>query len=236
MRLTLFFTTSLIIFSLSSCVPLLVGGGSVATVTNAAKQKGLGGAISDSQISSVFKVKLYSKDQDLHRRVGVNVQNGEILLTGSLDSQELLDEVEQIAWSVDGVRKVINEMGVQKEEGLGLGEGMSDGWITTQIKSSIMFTDNVKSINYSIKTVSGIVYIMGNADNEAELKTVMEVARKTHGVKKVMNYVKVRENGGDKEESDSSSSKEPNFDAPADEVASEEPEAITVEKEAVEGD
>lgn len=217
--------------------PCSWGGGSVTTVTNAAKQKGLGGAISDSQISSVLKVKLYSKDQDIHRRVGVNVQNGEVLLTGSLDSQELLDEVEQIAWSVDGVRKVINEMGVQKEEGLGFGEGMSDGWITTQIKSSIMFTENVKSINYSIKTVSGVVYIMGNAENEAELNIVMETARKTRGVKKVMNYVKIRENGTSSEDGASSSKeKEPNFDAPADEVASEEPEKITVEKEAVDGD
>lgn len=188
---------------LSSCVPLLVAGSSVATVTTAAKDKGVSGSIGDTQISTNIKTKLYKKDQEIHRHVGVNVQNGEVLLTGSLATQTLLDEVEQIVWSVPGVTKVMNEMGVKDDDSLGLGEATSDGWITTQIKTSLTFTADVKSINYSIKTVSGVVYIMGTAQSQVELDKVMETARKTRGVIKVMSYVKVRENTGTSEESSS---------------------------------
>ncbi|MBX9977555.1 MAG: BON domain-containing protein [Alphaproteobacteria bacterium] len=190
---------------LSSCVPLIVAGGSVATVTTAAKDKGISGSMGDTQISTSIKAKLYQKDQDIHRRVGVNVQNGEVLLTGSLATQALIDEVEQIVWSIPGVTKVMNEMGVNSDDSLGFSEATTDSWITTQVKSSLVFTADIKSINYSIKTVSGVVYIMGTAQNQAELDKVMEIARKTRGVKKVMSYVKVCENLGASEPNEHSS-------------------------------
>ncbi len=178
---------------LSSCVPLFVAGTGVATVTTAAKEKGLGGSINDTQISANIKTKLYQKDQDIHRRVGVNVQNGEVLLTGSLATQEVINDVEQIVWSVAGVKKVMNEVGINADDSLGLGEAATDSWITTQIKSSLVFTADIKSINYSIKTVSGVVYVMGVAQNQAEHDKVLEAARKIRGVKRVVSYVQMRE-------------------------------------------
>ena len=170
----------------------MVAGG-VATVTTATKEKGIGGSVSDTQISATIKTKLYQKDQEIHRRVGVNVQDGEVLLTGSLATRELIDEVEQIAWSVQGVKKVMNDMGISSDDSFGLTQGTTDSWITTQLKSSMLFDSSIKSINYSLKTVSGVVYIMGVAQDKSELNKVVQLARTTKGVQKVQSYVKIKD-------------------------------------------
>jgi osmotically-inducible protein OsmY len=75
---------------------------------------------------------------------------------------------------------------------------MSDSFITARVKSNILFNGDVKSINYSIKTVGATVHIMGIAQNQAELDKVLAAARGTSGVKKVISYVKVKDvNGAD---------------------------------------
>ena len=48
-------------------------------------------------------------------------------------------------------------------------------------------------MNYSIQTVKHVVYIMGIAQNEDELKKVTEIAGSTPGVKKVVCFVKTKD-------------------------------------------
>lgn len=182
-------------FLLTSCFPAVIGSGATV-VTSAAKEKGVTGTWSDSQISVALKAKIYNYDRDAHRRVGINVQNGEVLLTGTLPNQEQVDKVEQLAWQVQGVKRVINHVGVTTDDGLNIKEGSKDSWITTQIKTNLLFEGDIKSINYSIKTVSSIVHVMGIAQNQAELDKVLKIARNTKGVKKVVSYVQIKENAG----------------------------------------
>lgn len=204
------------LLSLSACLPVMVGGGGAGVVTSAAREKGIGGAWSDSQISTSLKTKIYQYDRDAHRRVGVNVQDGEVLLTGSLPNQKMIDKVEQITWSIKGVKKVINDIGVNADDSLGVGEAASDGLVTTRIKSKILFDGDIKSINYSIKTVGGVVHVMGIAQNQVELDKVLNVARNTAGAKKVVSYVKIKERSGEEPASE---------EAPEETPATEEQEA-----------
>ena len=54
----------------------------------------------------------------------------------------------------------------------------------------------VSSINYSIDTVQGTVYLMGFAQNREELNRVIEISRTVKGVNGVVSYVKFV--GGDR--------------------------------------
>ena len=55
-----------------------------------------------------------------------------------------------------------------------------------------MFDSQVKSINYTIKTANGIVYIVGSARSQAELERVTGYARNIPNVRKVVTYVRIR--------------------------------------------
>src|SRR5690606_17011214 len=90
---------------------------------------------------------------------------------------------------VGGVKQVINEIRVADSEGFpGF---VKDNWITTRLRTAITFEKNIQSLNYSIDTVQGVVYLMGVAMNEAELSRVMEIARTIPNVKQVVSYVKM---------------------------------------------
>ena len=140
----------------------------------------------------VIKAKLYSFDTDMHARVTVNVEGGEVLLTGSVNKQEWPIEAERIAWEASGVKKVLNNIEVVDNDDIGVGIYAQDSWITTQLKSKLLFGDDIRSLNYSIKTVGGVAYISGIAQSKEELDKVLEIASKTSGVTKVVNYTKVR--------------------------------------------
>jgi hypothetical protein len=68
----------------------------------------------------------------------------------------------------------------------------SDSWITTRIRSSLLFEKDLYSLNYTVETVNGVVYLTGIGQDEVEINRVVEVARNVGGVKKVVNHVKVK--------------------------------------------
>jgi osmotically-inducible protein OsmY len=176
---------------LSACIPAIVGGGAATVGVAATQEKGVAGAWTDTKISTAIKLGLYQKDPDLHRLVDVNVQNGEVLLTGAVPKEEWHLEAVRISWETPGVQRVIDNIG--KSEGATLGVYTKDTWITTTLKSTLMFDGDIQSRNYSIKTVSGQVYIMGIAQDQAEVDKVVNHARNIDGVTKVVSYVKVKE-------------------------------------------
>lgn len=175
---------------LSSCAPAIIGGGAAVVGGALVKEKGLSGSLSDSQISAKIEMELYKKDPDLHRRISITVQNGEVLLTGAIPkSEDHLDAV-RLTWDVQGVKRVIDNIAVS--EGGTVGLYAKDTWITTQIKTKMLFDKDIQSANYSVKTVSGKVHLMGIAQGEEELGIVTNIASRTEGVNKVISYVKMK--------------------------------------------
>ena len=67
-----------------------------------------------------------------------------------------------------------------------------DIWISTKIKLKILKELEIIGHNYNIETVNKIVYIIGIVDDENELQTVVDIAKNTKGVIKVINYVKIQ--------------------------------------------
>jgi osmotically-inducible protein OsmY len=185
---------------LTGCAaPLLIGGGAAVGVM-ATREKNVTTTLSDGEISIKIKAKLYSFDKDLHAHVGLNVQNGEALLTGSVPKEEWIIEAERLSWQVRGVKAVHNNLTAMKDPNSiseALGSVPKDSFITTQVKAKLLFEENVRSANFSVKTVDSVVYIMGIARHQAEADHVVKVASKVGGVKKVVNYIEVDpERGG----------------------------------------
>ena len=176
--------------SLSACAPAIIGG-AAAVGGSVFQEKGVSGNITDSQISTKIKVALYQEDPNVYHHVNVTVQNKEVLLTGNVDTNEMHLQAIKISWDTKGVKRVIDNMTVAKSASFGL--YAKDTWLTTQIKTQLLFHQNIQSVNYSIKTVEGNVYIMGIAQNQAELNEVTEVIRHIDGVKKVISYVHSRD-------------------------------------------
>ena len=188
------FPTNILILStllcLNGCIAPFIMGGAAAGAMVATREKGIGGTMSDSNLCTKVKMNLYNFNADLHAKISVSVQNQEVLLTGVVQDASWSQEAERLAKSVNDVKNVINNIETEGEEGLG--SMTSDSWITTRVRSSLLFEKDLYSLNYTVETVNGVVYLTGVGQDETEINRVAEVARNVGGVKKVVNHVKIK--------------------------------------------
>lgn len=187
--------TALVALSLPAfvqgCTPLALATGAGATVGVAAAQEGgLKGAATDTSIRLSITDLWLKHDAKMYARLALTVKEGRVLITGHVPSPDMRVDAVRLAWQADGVRQVINEIVVDKD--VGVGAYMTDSWVTSDIKARLMFDKYVQSINYSIETVAGVVYIMGVAQDQKELDRVLDYARNTKYVKSVTSYVRLR--------------------------------------------
>jgi len=183
---------SVLVCVLSGCTRVgVVTGAAAVTGTAATSERGLGTTISDDRIWLEINRSWLAHDPTVFEAVKLQVHEGRVLLTGVVDRPEARMDAVRIAWGVDGVREVINEIVVSRE---GDSESfLRDRWIVSQLRSKLLFDREIRSINYSIETVAGVVYLMGIAQSEAELQRAIDHARDIAYVRRVVSYVQLKD-------------------------------------------
>lgn len=173
---------------LTGCAaPFIVGGGALVTVPF--RKKGVSGTINDMSLTTSVNAKLYDYDSKAFTQIDTDVYNGEVLLTGLVENPTISTKAEELAWTVEGVKAVYNHIQPSKNSLL---DYTKDSWITTKIKSQFLTDADIKNLNYSVKTLAGVVYILGTAESQIELEKVHSVSGETTGVTKVISYVTLK--------------------------------------------
>ncbi|QKX02792.1 BON domain-containing protein [Wolbachia endosymbiont of Litomosoides sigmodontis] len=190
MRLIISLSLAIFLITQSGCTTLMIGG-VVATATAITMQdKSLGNIVDDTTMAIRINKELLK--HGLFSSIKVRVSEGRVLLIGNVDTPDKQLTAEKIAWQQKEVKEVINEIRVTPIQATSILDTTVDGMITAEIRTRLLGKRNIKSINYSINTVEGVVYLMGIAQNKAELKAVTAIARKVKGVKQVVSYVRYR--------------------------------------------
>ena len=65
------------------------------------------------------------------------------------------------------------------------GQDTSDAWITTKVKSTLMYSSNVDGSDIDVSTNNGIVTLSGKVDSGAERALAIELSNNVRGVKSV---------------------------------------------------
>lgn len=179
---------SLLAASQTSCAPVAIAAGAALGVS-AAREGGLPKAASDIKIKAHIADRWFKYDTETFSRLNVTVEGGRVLLTGVVDNPDDRVEAVKLAWQVEGVEQVMNEIRIA--DGEGIPGYVRDKWITVQLRTALTLQQEVQSINYTIETVQGTVYLMGIAHTQSELSKAIEVARTIPHVKRVVSYVKL---------------------------------------------
>jgi osmotically-inducible protein OsmY len=196
LRLTLPRLASLLGFcallsSLAGCSPLdmtISGGATVATA--ASEERGLGHAVNDNGITVGITNAMLQTDPGLVITVDVEVHEGRVLLAGQVDKPEDRVTAVRLAWQQPNVVEVINEIKVTQSETVG--EYLHDVWLAQTLRNDLLFDSRVRSINYNVDCVAGTIYLMGVAQNQAELQRVIDHARDISYVRNVISYVRLK--------------------------------------------
>ena len=164
--------------------------GLIDVATSPAEDRSFADSTADAQTKLDINKRLIQEDAKLFVDVNTVVYEGRVLLTGKVETEAAHDTADRLVQQVPGVKEVINEIQVTKDQTFG--SGLNDVAIEVKIKAQLVATKDVKSINYRWRSVAGIVYLIGSAQNSEELSSVIEVIRRIEGVKRVVNYARVR--------------------------------------------
>jgi osmotically-inducible protein OsmY len=175
---------------LSGCV-WVAATGVVAGVSAARQERTIGNAIDDTRIKTTLDTRLVKDSPGLYLRVSTTVVEGRVLLAGRVDSPEDRLNATRIAWSVEGVRKVDND--VEVSDLSGWLDGPADLIMRTQLAAILLADKSIKDVNYTTDVVHGVVYLMGIGQDKAEVDRVVDHAQKLNGAKRVENYVVLKD-------------------------------------------
>lgn len=179
-----------LLLSTSACAPVAFAGAGTAGVA-VAQERTVGTALDDAAIHSrITNSFIKSGTNNLYSNVGIEVNEGVVLLTGAVETPESAARAVQLAWETYGVKEVINELQITNRGGPAVFS--QDAWITTQARSRLIAEKNVRSINYTLETVNGVLYVMGIAQNDNELARVLNVLSRVKGVKRVVSHARLK--------------------------------------------
>lgn len=174
---------------LSGCIPALVAGGAETGVT-LAENRSVGRKVDDTVIYSDLTNQFLQNDaSSLLGEVSFNVRYGRVMLTGFVDSQADAARAVALSWKARGVLEVINELVVVNERSYST--IASDSLTKRNLEARLLFTKNVWVINYSIDVTDGTAFLIGRVHDQAELDRVLNVARTTRGVKRVVSHLQI---------------------------------------------
>jgi osmotically-inducible protein OsmY len=173
---------------LGGCAVAVVGGLAAAGGAGyeAAQERGVNGTYYDMNATATINNTLNNQ----YGSITTTVYAGKALLTGSSPTPQARAQAEQIARSAPGITTVFNEIQVGPSEPAG--DVAQDTWITTRVRSGLVFDGDIRSGNYTIETDRGSVYLMGSARSQVELDKATQHARYVQGVQRVVSYVDIR--------------------------------------------
>jgi osmotically-inducible protein OsmY len=147
-------------------------------------------------------IKIHS-DLLLHSNVSatgthVDVANGVVTLSGTVDTQAQKDLTEAYVKDIVGVKSVTNDLVVNNPNaateptvGEKIDEKMDDASITSQVKFELLDHRSTSALKTKVTTKDGVVIISGNADSDAEKDLVTKLASDIRGVRSVDNQMTV---------------------------------------------
>lgn len=158
-------------------------------------ERSYGEEIDDATITATVKSKLVWSTYTDGLGTEVDTKRGHVTLTGSADSAASKELAGRLASNTRGVVAVDNSLTIKPAKAAVAGAAkppaheeahvVSDSWITTKVKSTLMYSSNVDGSDIDVTTKKGIVTLSGKLDSGAERALAIELAQNVRGVEGV---------------------------------------------------
>tara|TARA_B100001142_G_scaffold242592_1_gene241688 strand:+ start:411 stop:1004 length:594 start_codon:yes stop_codon:yes gene_type:complete len=174
----------LLMFILSGCAGVSSKGIFGTGVSIAFDPRSVGTQIDDSIMQKSLSTKILVLDKSYFLSVKSKVLDGRIFITGKVDNPEEKLKLTKLAWEVQGVRSVRND--VKIKEKFDLKQSAKDFLLTSQLRTALILNKKIKATNYQIDTYKQKIYIYGIAIQSEEKDLVINEAEQILDVKDVI--------------------------------------------------
>ena len=148
-------------------------------------------SVDDSRNENLSLKKIIDSYPDDFSKANINISsfNGDLLITGQVPRQELVDLATEQANTLRNVRKVFNYLQVMGQTSF-LSKA-NDRLIENRVKSELQDLTFFQMREIHIVTERGMVYLMGTLSQE-ELKMVLGIIEGTKGVQKAIPLTRLK--------------------------------------------
>ena len=174
----------------NNCAEVVVSGAS-KTVLVSKEDRSIGTYVDDALIKAVLKNEYFNTNEIIFFNVDVEVNEGRVLLTGTVDSSDLRIEATRRAWGIDGVVSVMNELQISNSDSIL--DYADDLVISTKIRAKLILDSKINNLNFSIETVNSIVYVLGIAQDQVEASNIIKIINSVYGVNEIVDYIRIIE-------------------------------------------
>ena len=173
--------------AVASCGPVVLGTTGAVLTRSVMQERTTRDALRDVDIKLSLNNQLLSHSAGLFANVSVDVTEGRVVLTGSVPTREDKVTATQLAWAMQGVTSVSDELTVKEDSGAVA--YLEDAWISNRLRLALLRDRQISSVNYNVETVDKVVHLTGIARTRGELGKVIAHATATPGVARVVSHV-----------------------------------------------
>jgi len=137
--------------------------------------------------------------------ISVDVEGDTAILTGEVDESTDKELAERVALNAKGIERVDNRITMDGEaprrarggdNDRDFDEAIEDASVTASVKSRLLWNDTTDGLDIGVDTMNGQVTLTGNATTQAEKDLATRLARRTDGVRSVVNKIEVKPSDG----------------------------------------
>jgi hyperosmotically inducible periplasmic protein len=137
----------------------------------------------ESSAAKSYTFKTYLKDDSIK----VESKDGVVTLTGTVADASHKSMAENTVASLPDVKSVDDQLKVNGEQPA----EHSDAWITTKVKTALLFHRSVSATGTTVYTKNGVVTLQGEASSMAQKELTTEYAKDIDNVKSVNNEMTI---------------------------------------------
>jgi hyperosmotically inducible periplasmic protein len=162
-------------------------------------ERSFGDAVADAAVTAQVKSKLLWNRNTDGLDINVDTREGRVTLKGEADSTASRELAERLAKNTNNVVAVDNQLRVVPDDTRTTGtvsrdvdrrpgesqQPVADTWITTKVKSTLLFSRSVGGTGVEVETRNGVVLLSGEVESGAEKELAVELAKDIRGVREV---------------------------------------------------
>lgn len=182
----------------ATSLPAAEQGSATATMESSTQaiQNGVSDAWIDGKLEAVYGLNRYLNPLT----IDTSVDDGIVMLSGTVGSDTERDLAQELARGIDGVRDVVNKLRVEPDvdahpEATGtersFGQWVDDSTTTAMVKSKLLANGNTKGLDIDVDTTNNVVTLSGTVSSGAQRELAAELAGNTSDVADVDNKLVV---------------------------------------------
>lgn len=148
--------------------------------------------VSDALITAKIKTKFFEDTRLNGLDISVSTMNGAVTLSGTVPGYKESKIAEDMAMHSAGVTSIENNINMisassnvgakAKHSAKKTEKAMSDGWITTKVKSVLLADSITKGLQIAVTTKSHVVILSGAVGTQAAVDQAIHLAKGIKGV------------------------------------------------------